>query len=64
MVQYAAVALVLLSLVTLPLAVRTWQAIRAIPETEGVRLNPQLGATARILLLHSLLFGLGWALPL
>ena len=62
--QADAPSAVLLSLVTLPLAVRTWQAIRAIPETEGVRLNPQLGATARILLLHSLLFGLGWALPL
>lgn len=54
---------VLLSLLAVPLAVKAWQAIRSIPESEGKRLNPHLGATARVLLVHSLLFGLGWALP-
>jgi hypothetical protein len=46
------------------LALKAWQAIRSIPESEGKRLNPHLGATARVLLVHSVLFGLGWALPL
>lgn len=55
---------VLISLIALPLAFKAWQAIRQIPESDGKRLNPHLGATARVLLLHSLLFGLGWALPL
>lgn len=54
---------VLLSLLALPPAIKAWQAIRSIPESEGHRLNPHLGATARVLLIHSVLFGLGWALP-
>jgi len=53
---------VLLSLLAVPMGLRTWRHIRSIPESESAKLNPQLGATARILLLHSVLFGLGWAL--
>ncbi len=53
---------VLLSLPAAGLAMATWFRIKAIPESESSRLNPQLGATARVLLVHSLLFGLGWAL--
>jgi 1,4-dihydroxy-2-naphthoate octaprenyltransferase len=53
---------VLLSLLAVPLALQTWSRIRTIPEAESARLNPLLGATARILLIHSVLFGLGWAL--
>ena len=52
---------VLLSLLALPLALVTWQRIRKIPESEAGRLNPHLGATARVLLVHSILFALGWA---
>ena len=55
---------VLISLLTVPLAIRAFRAIQAIPEEEGRLMNPQLAATARILLVHSLLFGLGWALSL
>lgn len=53
---------VLLSLLAIPLAVKTWVALKAIPESESARMNPHLGATARVLLIHSVLFGLGWAL--
>lgn len=53
---------VLMSLLTVPLAIRAFRSIQAIPEEEGRLMNPQLAATARILLVHSLLFGLGWAL--
>lgn len=60
--QAEAPAGVLLSLVAVPLALMTWTRIKAIPESESALLNPQLGATARILLIHSVLFGLGWAL--
>ena len=53
---------VLLSLLAIPLGVMAWRRIVGIPEKESGRLNPQLGATARILLVHSTLFGLGWAI--
>lgn len=53
---------VLVSLPALILGFKAWSAIRTIPEEEGVRMNPQLAATARVLLLHSLLLGLGWSL--
>lgn len=52
---------VLLSLVAIPLALRTWARVKEIPESESGRLNPHLGATAKVLLVHSVLFGLGWA---
>jgi len=60
--QAEAPATVLLSLIAVPLAIQTLRAISGIPESDGRRMNPQLGATARILLVHSVLFGLGWAL--
>src|SRR5262249_2289440 len=49
----------LLALVTAPLAVRL---VRAVAGTDGRALNPLLGATARLTLLHSALLALGVAL--
>lgn len=59
--QAEAPATVLLSLMAIPSAIKTLKAVRNIPESEGRLMNPQLGATARVLLIHSVLFGLGWA---
>ena len=53
---------VLLTLMAIPLALRTWNRIRRIQDNQAAHMNPQLGATARMLLVHSLLFALGWAL--
>lgn len=53
---------VLISVLALPLAITTWRTVSGIAESDSVRLNPQLGATARVLLVHSCLFGLGWAI--
>jgi len=50
----------LLPLATLPLGVR---ALRSLVRESGDRLNPVLGATARLLLLHGALFAVGLALP-
>ncbi|MGA0254305.1 MAG: 1,4-dihydroxy-2-naphthoate polyprenyltransferase [Rhodothermales bacterium] len=58
---FEAPAGVLLSGVAIVPAIKILQAMRAIEEHEGAQLNPQLGATARILLMHSVLFALGWA---
>jgi 1,4-dihydroxy-2-naphthoate octaprenyltransferase len=50
---------VLLPLVTIPMANKLY---RAIESEEGAALNPRLGETARLLLIHSVLLSLGIAL--
>lgn len=50
----------LLPLILVPLAVRNLQKLRT--TTDPFALNPLLGATARLLLLYSLLFAIGWNL--
>jgi len=51
---------VLLSILALPLCLQSWKRLRSIPVEDGAKLNPVLGETARNLLIHSLLFSLGW----
>ena len=51
---------VLLPIVSLPLALKTERAVNA---TEGRALNPLLAATAKLLLIFGVLFGLGLAAP-
>ena len=53
-------ALSMLAALILPLALPTVRTFR--DEADATRLNPLLGATARLLLVYSLLFSLGWAL--
>ena len=50
----------MLAALILPLALPTVRTLR--DEADATRLNPLLGATARLLLVYSLLFSLGWAL--
>ena len=53
-------ALSLLATLILPLALPTVRKLR--DERDATRLNPLLGATARLLLIYSLVFSLGWVL--
>jgi len=59
---YEAPVWILLSLLAVPLMLKTFLQLRSIPEAKSPLLNPVLAMTARNLLVFSILFSLGWIL--